>query len=366
MRGEQRRQVAGGWIWICLAWLVLGGCKKQEPARALPRVTRISVAGLPDSVDPEHDPRLGQLVDAAQKGLRQAGVTVQLGPSPPQGADFQLRLQLQVQAAPRDGGQPGLRLRLLCAGALTLVQGAAPSLLAEGEGHGPKGPPLEIAKFDHVGLTERELAGEPPVGDKLAEQVLALLLPLVEDSAATLGSEVQLLRADSRELMARVEKSDGDPALRGTAIQILGRRRERLAIPVLIALIKETGARRKAALRPTTGSTPDDPALRRKQRQEDEIQTVLRDTAIGALIEIGDRGAVRPLLDSVAFSDTFEMGKLVEAVAALGGDDARSYLRFVSQSHPEAAVREEAATALKRLEKKDGKKDGEPAPAPAP
>jgi hypothetical protein len=346
---------------LCLLSLLWGACKKGEPTPPPPRVTRISVAGLPESMDPEHDPRLSQLIEAAQKGLRQAGVTVQPQPAAAQASDFQLRLRLEVQRGPLPDGKPGQRVRLLCAGALSLMGGTG-RLLAEGDERKPTPPLPEISKFDHVGMTEKELPGEPAAGEGGNEQVLALLVRLVEDSAGTLGQELQLLRADSRELMAQVAKSDGDPALRGTAIQILGRRKERLSIPVLVALIKETGARRKTSLRPSAETAEKDPKELRRQRQQDEILSVLRDTAIGALIEIGDRSAVRPLLESVAFVDTVEMGKIVEAAAALGGEDARNYLRFVSQSHPEAAVRDEAAAALKRLEKKEG----EPTPAAAP
>ena len=345
-------------VWLlCACWCgALSGCKKAEPAWPLPRVTRISIAGLPDSVDPDHDPRLAQLIDAAQKGLRQAGATVQLMPTSPQVADFQLRLQLKVQVGPAEDGTPGQRLRGLCAGTLSANQGAASHLLSEDEGKA-KAPALAITKFDHVGMTEKDLPGEPT-----AEQAIALLVRLVEDSAETLGRELGLLRMDSRELLSQVAKSDGDPALRGTAMQILGRRRERLAIPVLIDLIKQTGAHRKTSLQPTASGAPADAVRLRKQRQEAEIQGVLRDTAIGALLEIGDRSAVRPLLDSVAFVDTVEMGKIVEAAAALGGDDARNYLRFVAQSHPEKAVRDEAATALKRLERKEGEPSAPAAP----
>ena len=341
---------------LCVLVVGLVGCKKQGAPLLTPRVTRISVGGLPDSVDPEHDPRLSQLIDAAQSGLRQAGVTVQLQPTAPQRADFQLRLQLQVQAAPSREGKP-LRLRALCAGALSLAHGSKSTLLSEEESKGATSVTLELTKFDHVGVTEQDLPGEPT-----AEQAISLLSRLVEDSAQTLGSELLLLRTDSRELLVRVAKPDGDPALRGAAIQILGRRKERLAIPVLISLIKEGGSRRKQMMQAAPLAADPDPAQAQKQRQQDEVQSLLRDTAIGALIEIGDRSAVRPLLDSVAFVDSVEMGKVVEAAAALGGEDARTYLHFVSQSHPEAAIRDEASAALKRLERKQG----EPSPPAAP
>ena len=362
----------------CLLALLLSGaaCKKSEPSPVAPRVTRIRVVGLQEGVDPESDPRLGPLIDAAGRGLRQAGVQVQLQPPAPQVADFHLRLQLQVQTTPLPGtgtgtgtgasARPtGLHLRLLCVGELSVPSSG---LQSEPEGRAGQAPVLELSKFDHVGMMEKDLPGEPAAPD-----VLALLLRLVEDSTATMGGELALLRSDSRELMARVAKSDGDPALRGTAIQILGRRKERLAIPVLTALIKETGSRRRERLLAKRGPVgaggdakgSDAAPLARQEAekaQEDQILSVLRDTAIGALIEIGDRSAVRPLLDSVAFLDRVEMGKIVEAVATLGGDEARNYLRFVAGSHPEPAIREAAAAALKRLERREGEPSKPPAP----
>lgn len=56
--------------------------------------------------------------------------------------------------------------------------------------------------------------------------------------------------------------------------------------------------------------------------------TALRDQAIGALVELGDPKTVRPMLDSTEFRDRSELGKVLEAAANLGGDEAQRYLEF--------------------------------------
>lgn len=366
------RAAAGRWVIFLLGLLLLGpACKGGSSSSPVPRVTRIVIAGVGEESEHAADPRVTRLMDAAARGLGRAGVAVQLQPAAAQPADFVLRLQLQVQtsalsepgAAPGPAGS-GVRLRALCAGVLSLKQ--APSLAGPDENSGPKAVALELSKFDHLGISEDDLPSQPEL-----PFVFERLTRLVEDSAYTLGAELQLLRADSRELLTRVADKSGDEALRATAIQILGRRRERLAIPVLIGLIRDTGSRRQGALSAESPSLPPgaDPAQlkaavaqAKKVRQKQEILLILRDSAIGALIEIGDRAAVRPLLDSVTFLDSAEMGKVMEAVATLGGDEARSYLRFVAGSHPEPKIRDEASAALKRLERRAG----EPASPPAP
>lgn len=378
-RHGARRVLRLSWLLLLVALGVSGlGCKRGSPPSPVPRVTRIAIAGVGEGSEQAADPRVTRLVEAAARGLGRAGVAVQLQPATEQAVDFTLRLQIQVQTlvsgdrpgqppaatASTAGAATGVRLRAMCAGALSLQH--SPSLARSDDRAPVPGPALELTKFDHMGVSEDELPSQPEL-----PFVFERLGRLVEDSAYTLGAELQLLRADSRELLTRVADQTGDEALRATAIQILGRRRERLAIPVLVGLIRDTGSRRQDALAAESprvardaGTEQIKQAVVRAQRvrQQREILIILRDSAIGALIEIGDRAAVRPLLDSVTFLDSTEMGKVMEAVATLGGDEAKSYLRFVSSSHPEPKLRDEAKAALERLERREA----EPAAPPAP
>ncbi len=353
---------------LAILLVAVGSCKKPPTEPLTVRVTRVtlSMGGEGDAEGPHEREAEAPFLAAAERGLTRAGVPLALHQeklSPPAPGDFQLRLQVQVQqlaAAKEPAQEPAkepvkqsakepakldakrppdeLLVRVLCAGLLSARKG---SLLTQGAGPGegaekPEEQQPELTKLEHVGLTEKTFpaAGPPPSPD----EVKALVERLIEDSAHTLGAELRLLGNDSRALIALVGKKDGELAILKTAVQILGQRKERLAVPVLVAVVKDGS------------SAPGDSDA--AQREAFVAKRMLRDAAIGALVEIGDQSAVRPLLDSVAFRDHAEMGKIVEAVASLGGDEARRYLQFVQKSHPEPAIRTEAEEALHRLEQR--------------
>jgi hypothetical protein len=49
--------------------------------------------------------------------------------------------------------------------------------------------------------------------------------------------------------------------------------------------------------------------------------------------------------------DTREMRKVLDAIAALGGQEAKDYLAFVAETHDDEEIRVMAAEALERLRK---------------
>jgi len=307
------------------------GCKTKEPVPLAVRVTRITV-GPGSGADPDDRnvrALASELREAAKRGLLRAGVPVAEDAADPHVGDFQLRMQVQL-----DGKPNGRALRMLCAG---LLSARRP------EQAGQREP--DLTKLEHVGVAEQPLPANADVA-ALAAAGATLARRLVEDTARTLGEQAMLLGNESRALIALAGKQEGDPELRKTAMQILGQRKERLAVSVLISIVKERDL----------GDTSE--AGDAGQRESRAAKRLLRDTAIGALVAIGDESAVRPLLDSVAFRDHGEMGKLVEAVAALGGDEARRYLQFVRGSHPDAIIRAEADSALRRLEQRRSAQDG--------
>lgn len=369
------------------ALLVSCSACKKTPALPAVRVTRISIAGAGDDASPS----ARRLLDAAGRGLSQAGVQVQLAPAQTGAGDFALRLSLQMSPVLADDGATPKAVRLLCAGTLSgrggQARGTAVSTTVNGSeaGEGAAAPTWpELAHFEHVGMSERPWphrgtdggAAGNPLGSPSAddgEALVALLARLVEDSCKTLGAELQLLQNDSPALMALLGKADVEPPLRATAMQILGRRKERAALPLLIAEIKKGRALRQDAIMPEGADAPEERGAggaaadggagtgrdgermaRMKAAAEAQVQSVLRDSAIGAILDIGDPKAVRPLVDSVAFTDEVEMGKILEAVATLGGDEARQYLQFVATGHPEAAIRAEARTALSHMDGRAG------------
>ena len=78
------------------------------------------------------------------------------------------------------------------------------------------------------------------------------------------------------------------------------------------------------------------------------------DRAAGALIEIGDRRAVRPLTRLSKLQDTARLAKLLDGIATLGGSEAASFLEFVASGHEDEDIRFMAAEALERMKRRQG------------
>jgi hypothetical protein len=307
-----------------------GGCKQKGAVERAPlavRVVRVQVepgeelAAL--ATPPMNATELGEV---AQAGLLRAGLRVELAPEKPEPGDFILQMELALKrVSPKPGTAKAgpVLLRVLTAGQLrarveTSALTSAQAVVAQ------QAP--ELSRLQHVGLVER-----PTTGDKVADAAAfgQLAKRAIGEAAHTLGDQLKLLGTPSARLIEVVADRKADGELRGVAAQLLGGRHERTAVPALIELLKEK----------------DRPAE-------------LRDQAIGALVELGDRRAVRPLLDSARFGDEIEMGKIVEAVAALGGDEAKSYLQFVAATHGEARIQAEAKAALHHLEQREQHHDG--------
>jgi hypothetical protein len=119
--------------------------------------------------------------------------------------------------------------------------------------------------------------------------------------------------------VARALASD-NPELRLEAIRIAGTRKLRAQLPTLIHLLTD-------------------------------VDEATRDAALGAVVVMGDRTAVRALTESRQMRDGYEMTKILDAVATLGGQEASDYLSFVSETHDDPDVRKVAKAALDRLRK---------------
>lgn len=79
----------------------------------------------------------------------------------------------------------------------------------------------------------------------------------------------------------------------------------------------------------------------------------IRDAALGAVLKLRDRRAIDRLGSSRSMRDPREMGKVLEAIAQLGGPDADSYLRFVIDGHEDGAIKDMARAALARMKKRE-------------
>ena len=81
--------------------------------------------------------------------------------------------------------------------------------------------------------------------------------------------------------------------------------------------------------------------------QKDDLE--VRDRAVNALGRMGDRRAVKPLTEVSKFGALDELPKIVDAVANIGGPEARAYLEFVATGHDRKEIRELARGLLDKL-----------------
>ena len=78
-------------------------------------------------------------------------------------------------------------------------------------------------------------------------------------------------------------------------------------------------------------------------------EEAIRDAALGALVELRDSRAVPALTKTKSMKDRREMRKIIDALAALGGQEAADYLSFVADAHEDEEIRNMAKAALLRL-----------------
>ena len=88
----------------------------------------------------------------------------------------------------------------------------------------------------------------------------------------------------------------------------------------------------------------------------------MRDAALGALIAMRERRAVRELTQSRSLRDRREMRKIIEAISILGGQEADEYLSFIAATHDDDEIRAEAAAARARLQRRASRTPASPPP----
>jgi hypothetical protein len=81
------------------------------------------------------------------------------------------------------------------------------------------------------------------------------------------------------------------------------------------------------------------------------------------LIAMREQRAVSALTRNRSMRDRHEMRKVLEAIAILGGEEARDYLSFVAASHDDEEIRNLALEAKARLDRR-GTGSGEPKAGP--
>lgn len=152
----------------------------------------------------------------------------------------------------------------------------------------------------------------PALGQKLIER-------MVNDLVGGYVARMALATAPPEQVHAAIVGDGG--ALREEAIRVAGARGLKAEAPVLLPLLQNDDER-------------------------------VRDAALGALIALKDQRAVKELTHNRSMKDRREMRKILDAIAILGGDEARDYLSFVAASHDDEEIRKLAADAQARMERR--------------
>lgn len=127
----------------------------------------------------------------------------------------------------------------------------------------------------------------------------------------------QLDRSATQRLVQSLR--DTDPQIRNFAIDRLGERKARIGVKPLCKLIQQV----------------EDPSV---------ISRIM-----GALIAIGDRRAVTPLIDLARKKDATLVSQVAFAVGAIGGRRAQAFLVVLASGHPDELVQRSAKDALDEL-----------------
>jgi hypothetical protein len=159
-------------------------------------------------------------------------------------------------------------------------------------------------------------AGAPEKRPSLTALVLRVSRDLIEGA----GARRRLQEGSPAALHAALVGDAGE--LREEAIRIIGERQIHEEAPGLIKLLNE----------------------------DDEN---VRDAALGALIAMRERSAVRALTESRSHHDKREMRKIIEAISILGGQEADDYLSFVAATHDDDDIRATATAARARLQRRE-------------
>lgn len=180
-----------------------------------------------------------------------------------------------------------------------------------------------VADEDIEGVTLQASAAVPLVEDADHGRQIAEAKSVVDSVLNDLSYQARLTVGSERGLVNALKVKDLHRL--AVTVEIAAVRRARQTVPALIKLLKH----------------------------EDER---VSDRVIGALVAIGDRRAVKPLTGLSKFRDTARMAKILDAIGALGGKEAKEYLEFVASGHEDADIRNMATEALERMKRRETKK----------
>ncbi len=274
----------------------------RSPAVA---VERISVDAASLAATPSLGIGAAGFEQAVSRVLKQSGRFV--SGAPPAGSDIN-RVQAEVtfarESRMRGEGHDRDRNRAEVGVALELVR------LPDGDGSRAERTLAE-------GTGQHAVSGSDP--DAHGAAFSAALEAALQD--ATQGLALQLDASGKPEAALIADLHASDARRRGYAIRVLAERRRPAALEPL--------------LNDLTSANPD---------------VVLR--TIGALVALGDRRAVRSLIQRSEKRDATFMVQVAYALGTLGGDDAEAYLFAVAHGADDTDVRAAAHEAFEELRRK--------------
>ena len=288
---------------LCLA---LCACKRPAaPGAIAVGIVAVSEQGLSDK--PEIGESSAKLRGELQEALEQSGRF-----AVKEGAPVTIRLEIDravrtlapsPMAAPgqlpaeREMAEVALNLEMTTSAA----SGDLDRLLAEGEARRPTNAD------DSLDPAARHAAFDLALDAALREAVAAL------------AEQIDARRKTDEQLLA--DLGSAEPRLRDYAIRVLADRRSPAAVPQLISRLSD-----------------DNPEVARR--------------AAGALIAIGDRRAVRPLIEMTRKRRPEDVGPILYAIGSLGGPEAEAFLFTLESGAADEEIRRAARGAYQDLLRK--------------
>jgi hypothetical protein len=159
--------------------------------------------------------------------------------------------------------------------------------------------------------------------EEVSMELSALAQAGLDTVAESLVLRERLRRASHEELLSQLSVGGDDAGLKIWALQLAEDRSLREAVPAGIEALSHSDEHVRAA-------------------------------AIAMLVSLKDPRAVPALSKDIDFKDYEDLRMVVEAVSAIGGEDAIEFLEFVASGHPEADIRDRAKESIEELRRRRG------------
>jgi hypothetical protein len=172
---------------------------------------------------------------------------------------------------------------------------------------------------DALGAAARA-AGEGRVGPKGAPHAADdLAATLIDQVATELTSKLTLRAGTSADLVAAATGTDSEAA--AWALELAGERQDPALRDAAIAALGQTLRSRTAAIQ--------------------------------YLVALGDPATVNALTATVDFADQGQLAAIIEAVTAIGGQDAREFLELLASGATDSDIMARATDGLRRLDRRE-------------